>query len=586
MENIFTWKIGGEAGQGQQIAGIILAKVCAAAGFHSFVYSDYPSRLRGGLVTNQVNISKKPVGAVYRQIDLFFALSQEALDNVLNGYYGENILNNGAFVFYDADKVKEPIKKPKNINFNSLPINDLLNQANLSRLMANSLILGVSLKLMNGRINNLDKIFKRLFGGKGEKIVKENYQAAKIGWQYAEKLHSGSYLYDLRSAISKKEKFNLLTGNEGIALGAVAADCRFYSAYPMTPATSILHNLAQWASKAGMLVKHTEDEVSAVNMAVGASWAGARAMTGTSGGGFALMAEGLALAGITEIPLVIVDAQRPGPATGLPTWTGQEDLQFLSKAGHGEFLRVILAPSSPEEAFYFSQIAFNIADVYQLPVFIVVDKYLSESYQTSLLNLDKIKINRGKILTEKELIAVSASEDGYRRYDSNYSDGVSPRSFPGQKNGIFIANSDEHNEYGYTIEGFDSETRNGQVRKRFAKKKLLLKDLPRPELFGPKKAEVTLVGWGSVKGVVLEALKTLNQNKNKANYIHLPVPYPLDAKLLSKILKNRNILVIENNYTGQLANLMQESLGVKFNQRLNKYDGHQFYPEEIVEALK
>lgn len=585
MENIFTWKIGGEAGQGQQVAGLILAKVCAAAGFHSFVYSDYPSRLRGGLVTNQVSISVKPVNAAYRQVDLFFALSQEALDSALNGYYGENVLKSGALVFYDTNKIKEPVKKPKNIKLYPLPINDLLSEANLSRLTANSLILGISLKLMNGGTNSLDKIFKRLFGGKGEKIVKENRQAAKIGWQCAEKLHLDNCLYDL-SVIQKKEKFTLLTGNEGIALGAVAAGCRFYAAYPMTPATSILHNLAQWASKAGILVKHTEDEIAAINMALGASWAGARAMTGTSGGGFALMTEGLALAGITETPLVIVDAQRPGPATGLPTWTGQEDLQFLSKAGHGEFLRVILAPSSPEEAFYFSQIAFNLADVYQLPVFLLIDKYLSESYQTSLLNLDVIKINRGKILTEKELATLTADGDGYRRYDFNYHDGIPPRSFPGQKNGTFIANSDEHDEYGATIEGFDAEIRDEQVRKRFAKTKMLLKDLPKPVFFGPKKAEVTLVGWGSIKGVALEALKTLNQNKNKVNYLHLPVPYPLNAKLLSKMLKRRNIVVIENNYTGQLANLMQESLGVKFNQRLNKYDGHQFYPEEIIRALK
>ncbi|MFH1612056.1 MAG: 2-oxoacid:acceptor oxidoreductase subunit alpha [bacterium] len=576
---IFTWKIGGDAGQGQQVAGLILAKVCAAAGFHSFVYSDYPSLLRGGLVTNQVSISKESVEAAYRQIDLYFALSQEALDNIIVD--NKNYLSVGASIFYDENKVSKPSKKIRSVNFYPLDINGLLRQAGLEKFAANSLILGLTFSLLNGDLALLNKEIRKSFSGKGNDIVNQNKKAVKIGFNYAKNLNLSNCLYDLKSS-GKNGKYRLLTGNEGAALGAVAAGCNFYSAYPMTPATSILHNLAKWASKVGMIVKHTEDEISAINMAVGASWAGARAMTGTSGGGFALMTEGLSLTGMTETPLVIIDAQRPGPATGLPTWTGQEDLQFLSKAGHGEFLRVILAPSSAEEAFYFTQIAFNLADVYQIPVFILLDKYLSESYQTTLLDLSNSKIDRGAILTESQLAKI----DDYRRYVLNCDGGVSPRSLLGQKNGIFVANSDEHEEHGYSIEGFNPEMRDNQVKKRFAKLNNLLSDLSKPELIGPKKAELTLVGWGSVKGVVVEALKTVNQKKNKANYLHLSTPYPLDSKLLTQMLKNRNVVVVENNYTGQLANLLQESLGQKFDKRLNKYNGHQFYPEEILDFLK
>ncbi|MFC1700815.1 2-oxoacid:acceptor oxidoreductase subunit alpha [Patescibacteria group bacterium] len=581
MKDVFVWKIGGDAGQGQQVAGLILAKVCSTIGFNSFVYSDYPSRLRGGLVTNQVNISKKPIVATYRQIDLLFALNQEALDLNLNN------LNKGALVFYDDDKVKNIPSNNKNINFHSFPVSNLLKQAEISKLTANNLILGVSLAVLGGDLNLLKKEIKKTFKGKNPEIIKHNQKAIQIGWNYAKELNIKNELVsfslenskksgnDLSKADSSRAKM-ILTGNDAVSLGAVVAECKFYSAYPMTPATSILHNLAKWALKAGIIVKHTEDEISAVNMAIGASWGGVRAMTGTSGGGFALMTEGLALSGITEIPLVIVDSQRPGPATGLPTWTEQGDLQFVAKAGHGEFPRVVLAPGNVEQAFYQTILAFNLADKYQIPVFILLDKHISESYQTiPLLDLNKIKIDRGKILSESQI-----GKD-YKRYVL-VKDGVSPRSLPGQKNGMFIANSDEHDEYGNSIEGFQAEMRKKQFEKRYAKIKSLLKDLPKPKLFGPKKADLTLIGWGSVQGAVLEALKTLD----KVNYLQLDIPYPLDVELLKRLLKDKKVIIIENNYTGQLADLMQEALGMKFEKRLNKYDGRQFTPEEIIEKVK
>jgi len=318
-------------------------------------------------------------------------------------------------------------------------------------------------------------------------------------------------------------------------------------------------------------------------MAIGASWAGVRSMVGTSGGGFALMNEGLGLAAMSETPLVIVESQRPGPSTGMSTWTEQGDLQYLAKAGHGEFHRIILAPADAEESFYFTILAFNLADIYQLPVFVLLDKYISESHQViSKFKLDNIKINRGKILNKNQLAKI----EDYKRY-SLTKDGISPRSLPGQKNGIFLANGNEHDEYGFSIDGFKSKIREEQMQKRYAKLKNILKDLPKSVLFGPANAQLTLVGWGSTKEITLEALKILNQNSNKVNYIHIPAPFPLNTKVLSGLLnKTKKIVVIENNYIGQMANLMQETLGQKFENRLNKYNGQQFFPEEIVQKIK
>lgn len=583
---IFTWKIGGEAGQGQQAAGLIFSRTCLKQGFFVFNYLEYPSRLRGGLVVSQATISNQPVQAAFQKIDLLFALSQEALDeNIKN-------LNKTAWLIFDSDKVNPApqvytrdslwcgVKAAKKSGVKFIPVafKDLIRQAGLNPQTANSLILGISFALLKGDLDILKKEIGKFFNGKNKSIAKENQKAAELGWDYAEKNLAGEIGFELKKGSASAKNKIILTANEAVALGTIAAHCQFYSAYPMTPASSVLHYLAKWADKAKMLVNHTEDEISAINMAIGASWAGARAMAGTSGGGFALMVEGLSLAGMIETPLVVLVSQRPAPATGLPTWTEQGDLAFLSKAGHGDFPRIILAPSSSEEAFYFTSLAFNLADIYQTPVFILLDKYLSESPQVSHLDLNKIKINRGKILTEKQLAKIK----DFKRYLLT-KDGISPRSLPGQDKGMFLANSDEHDEYGFSIEGYQEEMREEQVRKRQIKLRSALKDLPKPQWFGPKNAKTILVGWGSVKGPVIEALKITD--KKDVAYCHLPVPYPINPSI-KKIFKDKKMFIIENNYTGQLANLLQEALGQEFSQRINKYNGRQFYPEEIVEKLR
>jgi len=570
QRKVFTWKIGGEAGQGQQVAGLVLSRTCLSNGLFSFAYSEYPSRLRGGLVTNQVSISDEPVEAISKKIDFLFALSQPALD------YCQKDLNNNALVFYDLNKVKKIDKNFKKVKFIPLPLSDLAKENNINAFMFNSLILGVSAVLFDFDIALLKKKIKEVLNDSDN-----NNRAAQVGYEYAcQKLKLKPFLKNKSNL--KSPKRIILTGNEAITKGAVFSKCGFYAAYPMTPASSILHILTKQAKDNKMIVSHSEDEIAAINMAIGASWVGKRTMVGTSGGGFALMSEGVNLSAMSETSLVIVNAQRPGPATGMATWTEQGDLQYLAKVGYGDFPRIILAPADPKESFYFTILAFNFADIYQMPVFILLDKYISESYKIiSDFNLNNIKIDRGKLLTEKELLKIK----DYKRYAFS-KDGVSPRSLPGQKNGLFLANGNEHDEYGFSIDGFNGDLRNKQMEKRHAKLKNIFKNLPKPELFGSSSALLTLIGWGSMKGPVLEALKVLNKDNQKVNYIHIPA-FPLNKNSLLALLdKTKKTIVIENNYKGQMADLMQEALGMKFEQRFNKYNGQQFFPEEIIELVK
>jgi len=572
LEEKITWRIGGESGQGQQLAGLTLGRTCLASGLFCFVSSKFASRLRGGLAINQVSISNKPVKAISKQIDISFALSQLALESC------QKDMSDNSLIFYDVNRVKKIVKNTDKIRYIPLPLSELVNKANLDSSVYNFLILGISAFLFNLDISLLKKEIQNGLNGNG--LVKKNKEAAEIGWEYAKELKINRFSYKTNTKLNKKI---ILTGNEAVAKGVIIANCKFYSSYPMTPSSSILHILAKLAKGSKIIVNHPEDEIAAINMAIGASWAGARSMVGTSGGGFALMTEGLGLAAMSETPLVVIESQRPGPATGMATWTEQGDLQYLAKTGHGDFHRIILAPADVEESFYFTILAFDLADIYQIPVFILLDKYVSESHQViSEFKLNNIKINRGKLLTNSQLAKIK----DYKRY-SLTKDGVSPRSLPGQKNGIFLANGNEHNQYGFSIDGFKKSDREEQMQKRQMKIKDILKDLPKPVLFGPNNANLTLIGWGSTKGIILESLKTLNQNSNRVNYIHIPAPFPLDAKALSGLLNNaKKIVVVENNYIGQMADLMQETLGQKFEHRLNKYDGRQFFPEEIIQKIK
>lgn len=396
--------------------------------------------------------------------------------------------------------------------------------------------------------------------------------------------------------MSKSQQNILITGNEAIALGAIKAGLKFFAAYPMTPATSILHFLAGHEHQYKIIVKQTEDEIAAMNMVIGASVAGARGMTATSGGGFALMTEALGLAAMIEAPIVAAVVSRPGPATGMPTWTAQGDLRFVMHAGPDEFPRIILSPGDALESYHLTFKAFNLADKYQLPVLILSDKVLGESY----FSVDKgdMKISNSQFLQPEDdppsaeisnqILNPKSQISEYKRYGVTES-GISPRLIPGTPNHLFIANSDEHDEYGYSEE--DSQNRSNQMSKRMRKLETIVKngDSGMPRWYGPEKAELTLICWGSSKGTCVEAACIINlklkiKNLNVLHFSHI---YPLDVDSVKRELaKIKKSICVEGNYSGQFADYLYEKTGYSVNQKLCKYDGRPWFVEELAKRVR
>ncbi|OIO39383.1 MAG: hypothetical protein AUJ75_01275, partial [Candidatus Omnitrophica bacterium CG1_02_49_10] len=371
----------------------------------------------------------------------------------------------------------------------------------------------------------------------------------------------------------------LINGNEAIALGALAAGCKFYSAYPMTPSTSIMLTVTKFADDFGVVVEQTEDEIAAINMAIGAAYTGVRAMTATSGGGLALMVEGISLAGMTETPVVIADAQRPAPATGLPTRTEQGDLEFVLYSGHGEFPRIVFAPGSPKEAFDITIKAFDLAEKYQIPVFILTDQYLADSLNDmDESNIREPKINR-YLISDAEL----KKSKEYKRYLLT-ADGISPRAIPGQAGVTVIADSDEHTEDGHLTEDLDIRVK--MVDKRLKKMDGIRREAIAPTISGDRGGDTAVLCWGSTRGPAKEAVDILNRGGKKIKLIHLSQIWPFSADALKKELGGiKSIWMIEGNATGQLANLIKRECGIDINNRVLRYDGMPFSPEYIAERI-
>lgn len=364
----------------------------------------------------------------------------------------------------------------------------------------------------------------------------------------------------------------IVSGNEATAFGALASGMQFAAIYPMTPTSNILHVLAPLQEEYDFIYKQPEDEISAINMAIGASFAGARSMVATSGGGFCLMTEGFGLAGMTETSLVVVEGMRGAPATGLPTWTEQGDLRFVLHAHQGEFPRIVLTPGDAEEAFHLTMKAFNLADKYQTPVVILIDKMICENIESfAPFKYDKFEINQGKI-TYKTV-------ENYQRYALS-KDGISKRAPVGTGSKV-MANSDEHDTFGYSTE--EIETRNAQMKKRMSKLKICAEnELIMPKLYGPKDADLTVVGWGSTKGPMLEVLRQLP----KVNFLHFNWISPFPTESATKFLnKAKKLINVELNYSGQLGGLITEMTGIKINDNILKFDGRPFFTEELVDEL-
>lgn len=561
---VFSVKIGGQAGQGIKSVGQILGKLAVRSGYHVYSYSEYSSLIRGGHNVIQLVISKSEVTSPLKKTDFLIALNQETVDR-----HGSELTQTSVLLFDEKNKFKlDPL--PAGVKVLKVPLSKLSSAAGGGELEANSVALGVVLALLGGELEILNGAVAESFGhDEKEKCV--NLELAASGFKFAKENFADSQKSIL--AVRAAQPRMLVNGNEAVALGAIAAGLKFAAVYPMTPISGLLSILARKAEKYGFIFKQPEDEISAVNMAIGASFAGARSLTATSGGGFCLMTEGLGLSAMTETPLVIVEGMRPGPATGLPTWCEQGDLRFVLHAHQGEFPRIVLAAGDGREAFYLTVQAFNLADKYQLPVIVLLDKNICENDQSfEPFDTASIKVNRGKI----EMREVA----GYRRYTPE-KDGVSVRSLPGSGS-FFVANSDEHDETGFSTE--EAAERLKQMGKRMSKLTACEQnEMAGPQLFGPEDAKTTIVSWGSNKGSILEALKSLEG----VNYLHVTWMSPFPAEAVKKILqKSKRVVDVEANYSGQLAGLIREKTGIEITDKFLKYDGRPFYPEEIIEKMK
>ncbi len=563
----YTIKIGGEAGQGIQTIGDTLAHIFAKAGYYVFTHQDYESRIRGGHNFYQIRISHRPISASRSFVHILVALDRESITQ------HEKELSPDGQVLYDSQMIKEKFDKP---NFLNLPLLDFAQKYGGSKLMANTVAIGAVLGMLRMDPTIMYEIIEKSFKKKGDAVIRANIECAKAGYEFAKK--------ECLMCAFTLSKFDrpkmLISGNEAIGAGAIASGLKFYSAYPMTPSTGIFNFIAEYAKDCGIVVEQAEDEISAINMVIGASFAGVRAMTGTSGGGFALMVEGISLAGMTETPIVITLAQRPGPATGLPTRTEQADLLFALYAGHGEFPKVIFAPGSPEQAFYLTNKAFDLAEKYQIIAIILTDQYLADSqWSYEGFDLRKIKYIDYRIRKEK-----LKEIKNYKRHTFTET-GISPFAVPGESKHLVVTDSDEHDEGGHIIE--DALTRVKMVEKRlFKKMPLIKKEISPPLIYGDKNPEIVLVCWGSMFGIVKEITDELFE-KYKIAMVHFSEIYPFseDKSWIELLRKSKKVINIEQNATSQFSKLIKIETGIHIENHINRFDGRPFTVDELLERV-
>lgn len=573
------WLIGGEAGYGIMTTGVMMSKIFTRLGLWVFDYVEYPSLIRGGHNAYYVRSSDIEIFSQKRPVDILVALNRDTIDR-----HKEELSQNAAVIFDPNVTKVDPSEFPSTILI-PIPLLEIAKQVGADRLMINTVSVGASLALFHPDFTVLEKIMRDVFGRKGEQIVGTNVNTSKAGFDFVAKDFSGKF----PTTIDQKEQKNLLVGGaEAVALGAIRAGVKFAAIYPMTPINGVLNTLSAQALKYNIVVKEPEDEIAGINMAIGASFGGVRSMVVTSGGGFSLMVEGVGLAAQTETPLVIVEGMRPGPATGMPTWTAQGDLRFVLHAAQDDFPRIVVVPGDALEAFVYTMDAFNLAEKYQMPVIVLVDKYLMEGHASIAIEEfkmqnSKFKIERGKILSDEEAVA----QTDYKRY-AFVEDGISPRSVPGQKGGIGLSGSDEHDERGLYNE--EAEVRAKMVDKRFKKLEVVtsvLQNTNMIDVYGPSDAPLTIVGFGSTKLPLLEAMRWLSSEGISVNFLKVSYLSPFPSQQVSEVLtKAKKTLVIENNKTGQLEGLIRERTGLSINDHLRKYDGRPFWPEEIVEKVK
>ncbi len=577
-------KIGGEAGFGIKSAGQTLARVFMDAGLNIADLTEYPSLIRGGHNNYFLRVSKDPVFSHVEEVDVLVALNRESVDLHL-----DELVEGAAVIFDPADVSTTGWLPSGKLRPVPVPLKEFARQAG-GTIMRNTVALGAVLALVHFPLEGLAESLREQFAHKAPEVAESNIVAAALGYQYVSQNVPDFWLKP--RGIKGAPKRLLIDGNEAIGLGALAAGIGFYAAYPMTPASSILHFMAKHERDHGVVIKHTEDELAAMNMVVGASFAGARAMCATSGGGFALMNEALGMAGVSESAVVVGVITRPGPATGLPTWTEQSDLRYVIHAAQGEFPRVVLAPGDQAESFELAWKAFNLADQLQTPVIILGDSYLSDNRRSiPYPDLDAITVDRGKLVTEGDVAQhpEALGENGeYLRFKLT-EDGVSTRVLPGVEGALQLGNSYEHDEYGYGQLGEPAQTRIAQNEKRMRKLDLARTLVPGPNYFGvaPADADISVLCWGSTVGPLREAVLWLAEEGVAVAIMQVVTMWPFPALEVADFIGDaKRTMIVEGNFTGQLQGLVSEQCLLDVDHSLHRYDGRQFSPERIVAGIK
>jgi 2-oxoglutarate ferredoxin oxidoreductase subunit alpha len=575
MRQTFAIGIGGSAGQGVATPGDIFAKIFSRRGLHLNAYNAYQSIIRGGHTFLTIRTGPEKVTNMGDRIDLLIPLNQDTMDRHLR------LLGDGAACIYNADIIK-PGVPASGVQMCPLPVSQLADITR-NKVAQNTLAIGAGLSMMGINFSALESVLSEQFKKKGEAVVAENLGIARTGYDYA----ASKFKPFALPLPTTENRYAVLSGNVAMAMGGAAAGVKFYCAYPMSPSTGVLHWMAAHARKADIMVRQVEDEIGVVNMAIGASHAGVRAMCATSGGGFALMSEGLGMSAMMETPVVVINCQRAGPSTGVPTKTEQGDLWQMLGAAFGDYPRVIAAPLDIRDCFALIPEIFDIADRFQCPGLVLCDLLLSEGR----LSLDPKDLDFNRKIDRGELITTANGPVGngtYKRYRITES-GISPRSIPGVPGYIHTAATDEHDEDGVLIsdEFTNPVKRRAMMEKRMRKMVGIEAAVSPPALRGPRNSDVTLIGWGSTNGVIEEACEILTEQGISANQLQIRWLVPLRGEAILEVLRgSQHTIIVENNYSGQFARYLRSETSFVPNGHIRKYDGEPFMPHHIVEAVK
>jgi 2-oxoglutarate ferredoxin oxidoreductase subunit alpha len=574
----FNWAIGGEAGDGIDSTGQIFARALSRAGRHVFTSKDFASRIRGGYTAYKIRTAVEPVESVVDRLDLLIALTERTVDENLDE------LHEGSVIIYDGERtMMQDFEAPEGMVGLDVPLRSLAEDAG-GAIMRNVVALGAACAVADFPIDHLDESLAKRFGDKGEQIVENNKQAARLGEAYVEEHYErGGYGYSLETT---EADYVLLNGDEAIGMGAIAAGCRFYAGYPITPATAVMEYLTGRLEDQGGHVVQAEDELSAINLALGAARAGARSMTATSGPGIDLMTETFGLVATSETPLVVVDVMRSGPSTGMPTKQEQGDLDTLLAGGHGEVPQFVMAPTTVAECFHKTVEAFNLAERYNTPVFVASDLSLAvteQTYPPDEFDMEAVEIDRGPLLTEEPDLDPWLDGEGRFLPHADTPDGVSPRVQPGQAGGAHMTTGLEHDELGRRTE--DTEVRVQQIEKRQRKFETAA-DVGtwQPREFGDTDAETLVLSWGSNEGPMREALSMLVEDDVPVRFLSVPYIAPR-VDLAPAVEAAERVIVVECNASGQFADLVEHDT-LERVERITKFDGVRFTADELADAVR